>query len=232
LQLKYPDAQYKGFAKGENSLNSTKISTPLMGVNLIATVDGFEIREQNFRERRPGAPAGATVDGSVEDGCVQEGQHRVLRFNFYTTNIGDTPFVIGNPRDRPDIFEPSAVHPESGYIMRDKFNEYTLKNGRDIEFKGHKRPFCLVGGAPFNCPRNQGIRANGGEDGYRSDLACQFIVIDGIPDGEYTFEGITNAPSVRAAKEKTGKIVFEEENYDDNTVTVRLRIEGGQVHRI
>jgi hypothetical protein len=63
-------------------------------------------------------------------------------------------------------------------------------------------------------------------------LACQFIVIDRIPDGEYTFEATTNATSVRAAKEKTGKIIFEEDNYDDNTVTVSLRIDGNRVRQI
>jgi hypothetical protein len=202
-----------------------------MGVNLIARASGFEIWEEDFRRRRPGVPVGATIDGSVEDGCIEEGQHKVLRFNLACINIGDRPLEIGNPRDRPDIFEPSAVHPESGYIMKDKFNLYTLKNGRDIELKGHKRPFCLIGGAPFTC-RNQGIAANGGRDLYTNDLACQFIVIDGIPDGEYTFEAVTNATSVRAAKEKTYKIVFEEDNYDDNTVTARLRINGDLVEII
>jgi Lysyl oxidase len=202
-----------------------------MGVNLTAGVDGFEIWEEDFHRRGPGAPAGATLDGSVEDGCIQEGRHKVLRFNLYCINVGDKDLVIGNPRDRPDMFEPSAVHRQSGYIMKDKFNVYTLKNGRDIELKGHKRPFCLIGGAPFTC-RNQGIRANGGEDQYSNDLACQFIVIDGIPDGEYTFEAVTNATSVQAAKEKVGKIVFEEDDYDDNTVTIRLRINGRRVQRI
>jgi hypothetical protein len=216
---------------GEKSLNATVIWVIVMGVNLIPQVDGFEIWDENFSRQHPGAPTGATVDGSVEDGCIREGQHRVLRFNLYCINIGDKPLVIGNPQDRLDLFEPSAVHPESGYIMKDKFNVYTLRNGRDIELKGYKRPWCLIGGAPFHC-RNQGIPANGGEDQYPNGLACQFIVIGRIPDGDYTFEAITNATSVRAAKEKTGKIIFEEYNYDDNSVTVSLRIEGNRVRPI
>jgi lysyl oxidase len=195
-----------------------------MGVNLVPSVDGFEIWEEDFRKRGPGAPAGSTIDGSVEDGCVQEGIHKVLRFTLNCKNIGDKPFVIGNPADRTDIFERSTVH-RSGWIMRDDFNIYTLKGDKNLEYHGSKRPWCLVGGAPFTC-QNQGIAARGGIDRYTSDLACQFIVIDGIADGEYTLEAITNATSVHAAKNYPGKILFEEDNYDDNTISLRLRING------
>jgi hypothetical protein len=198
-----------------------------MGVNLVPSADGFEIWEEDFRPRRPDAPVGATIDGSVEDGCVQEGQHKVLRFNFYCVNIGDRPFVIGNPADRLDIFERSTVH-SSGWIMKDKFNKYTLKDDNGIEYHGSKRPWCLIGGAPFTC-QNQGIAANGGRDIYSNDLACQFIVIDDIQDGEYTFEATTNDPSVLAAKKNKGRILFEEDNYNDNTVSLHLKIDGDMV---
>jgi hypothetical protein len=194
-----------------------------MGVNLVPSVSGFELWWEDFRKMGPGAPPGSTTDGSVEDGCVQEGQHRTLRFNLNCKNIGDQPLVIGNPADRNDIFEPSVTH---GWIMKYDFNVYTLKGDKGTEFKGAKRPFCLVGGAPFRCPDNQGIAARGGLDRYTSELACQFIVIDGITDGEYTVEAITNATSVFAAKEKTGKVLFEEDNYDDNIITRRLKIDG------
>jgi hypothetical protein len=196
-----------------------------MAINLVASTSGFEIWEEDFRQRLPGAPAGATIDGSVEDGCIQEGQHKVLRFNLFCTNMGNTAFVIGKPENRPDIFEKSTVH---GWIMKDKFNTYTLKGNTGIEYHGSKRPWCLIGGTGFTCG-NQGIAANGGRDIYSNDLACQFIVIDDIQDGEYTFEAITNAQSVLAAKKKDGKILFEEDNYDDNTITVRLRIDGDMV---
>jgi hypothetical protein len=192
-----------------------------MGVNLIPSVDGFEIWEEDFRKRGPDVPPGSTIDGSVEDGCVQEGLHKVLRFNLFCKNIGDKDFVIGRPEERPDIYEQSEVH---GWIMKDKFNIYTLKGVKGIEYYGSKRPWCLIGGRGFTC-EYQGIAANGGRDAYTSDLACQFILIDSIENGEYTFDAITNATSVRASKENTGKILFEEDNYDDNTITVRLRID-------
>jgi hypothetical protein len=200
-----------------------------MGVNLIAEIDGFEVYEENFHKRGPGAPPGSTVDGSVEDGCISEGTHRVLRFNLHCKNIGDKPLVIGNPASRPDIFEPSTVH-RSGYIMKDKFNVYTLKNDHGLKMEGFKRPFCLESGPPFTC-QNQGIAPNA-TDHYTSDLACQFIMIDNLSDGDYTIEATTNATSVLAAKEKANKILFEEDNYDDNTVRVKLHLEGDNVNPI
>lgn len=200
-----------------------------MGVNLVPTVSGFELWWEDFRKMGTGAPPGSTTDGSVEDGCVQEGEHRTLRFNLNCKNIGDQPLVIGNPAERTDIFERSVAH---GWIMKDDFNVYTLKGDNGSEFRGAKRPFCLVGGAPFRCPDYQGIAARGGLDRYRSELACQFIVIDGITDGNYTFEAITNATSVLGAKKKIGKVLFEENNYEDNSITLRLNIDGEDVHRI
>jgi hypothetical protein len=212
----------------EKILKFYKNMDNVMGVNLTAKVYGFEIWEQDFRKRGPGAPPGSTIDGSVEDGCVQEGPHKVLRFSLNCRNIGDKDFVIGRPEERPDIFEKSEFH---GWIMKDKFNTHTLKGDNGVEYRGSKRPWCLYGGRGFSCDY-QGIAAKGGLDRYMSDLACQFVLIDGIADGEYTFEAVTNATSVRAAKEKAGKIVFEEDNYDDNTVTVRLRIDGDLVEPI
>lgn len=192
-----------------------------MGVNLIPLVSGFDIYEQNFHKRNAEAPPGSTLDGSVEDGCIIEGPHKVLRFTLRCKNIGDQPLVIGNPALRQDIFERSTVH-QSGWIMKDKFNSYVLRNDNgSIKIYGHKRPFCLYGGPGFTC-QNQGIAPNT-LDIYGSDLACQFIVIDGLCDGEYVFEATTNATSVQAAKNNQ-PVLFEEDNYDDNTISVRLHI--------
>jgi hypothetical protein len=195
-----------------------------MGVNLVPEIDGFQIRKQNFHRDVPDAPLGSVTDGSIEDGCITEGQHRVLRFNLHCKNIGDKPLKIGNPADRPDIFERSEIH---GFIMKDNFNVYTLKNNNGVEVKGFKRPFCLESGVDFTCD-NQGIGVNE-DDHYTSNLPCQFVILDDFPDGECTLEATTNATSVMAAKDKNGKILFEEDNYDDNTVKVNLRIHGNIV---
>jgi hypothetical protein len=67
---------------------------------------------------------------------------------------------------------------------------------------------------------------------YGAGLPCQFIIIDDIPDGEYTLEATANAPSVQAAKTGSGKVIIEEDNYDDNTTRVQLRITGDSVTQL
>ena len=45
-----------------------------------------------------------------------------------------------------------------------------------------------------------------------------------LPDGDYTLEATANVPAVEAVKTGKGTVTIEEDNYDDNTVKVRLRI--------
>jgi Lysyl oxidase len=79
---------------------------------------------------------------------------------------------------------------------------------------------------------DQGILAGGKkEDTYELAMPCQFVVIDDLADGEYILEATINAPSVDAVKNKYKyKVIFEEDNYDDDTVAVRLRIKGDDVN--
>ena len=63
-------------------------------------------------------------------------------------------------------------------------------------------------------------------------MACQFVVIDSIPDGEYILEATVNAPSVEAVKNYSKDIFIEEDNYDNNSVSVRLQIKGDNVTEI
>jgi hypothetical protein len=143
-----------------------------------------------------------------------------LLFNFYCQNQGDEDLIIGDPASRQDIFERSTVH-ASGWITKEKFNIYSLKDDSDTEVAwGFKRTWCLQDNTPkFNC-NYQGISA-GSYDTYSTDLACQFVRLDGVSDGDYTLVGTTNACRI-----------FDEDNYDDNTISVRLRIRGRIVRRI
>jgi lysyl oxidase len=193
-----------------------------MGVNLVPKLDGFHIETTDFTRGKD--------DGSVEYGCIPEGNHTVLRFNLHCHNIGDTDLVVGNPASRPDIFEPGPKG-EFPWVFKEKFNTCSIKNNSGVVLTGYKRAFCLEDedGIKFNC-ENQGISA-GNHDTYPRDLPCQFVVIDKLlddggklPDGQYTFEATTNAPSVIAVKEHIGKVLFEEDNYDDNTVSLNLTI--------
>lgn len=195
-----------------------------MGVNLIGKLNGFVITTENFKTIEEGG------DGSVNLGCVNKGEHRVLRFNMITYNIGDKDWIIGSPKDRLDIFEPSTVFKEVGFQFRKPpFFVYNLRNDdHSVNIYGYKIPYCFEG-LDQGCGY-QGIKAHGGEDTYGVENPCQFVVIDNIPDGEYILEATVNAPSVEAAKTGKGKIIFEEDNYDDNVVNVRIKIEKDQIN--
>ncbi len=154
-----------------------------------------------------------------------------MRFDLQLLNIGDKDLVIGDPSNRPDLFEPEPLL--GGWKFKEKFYTWQLKNDTGIEKHGYKVAFCLmdfVHPEIYNCG-NQGV-AVGGHDEYHADLPCQFIEIDGIPDGEYVFEATANSYSVKAAKTGKGNVLIEEDNYDDNTVTVQTRIKGDKVEII
>jgi hypothetical protein len=189
-----------------------------MGINLVPELTDFGIRTLYFRRRDSSGPAATTrpiiSNGSVEEGCISEGEHRILSFTTTVTNRGDEPLIIGNPANRLDIYEP-APHMPGGWIMKEKFYEYSLKDSTGAEIsKGFKRAWCIQDHSTFTCT-NQGISV-GDHDEYSIDQNCQFVVIDKeISDGQYTLEAVINPSRV-----------FKEENYDDNKVTQRIRIEG------
>jgi hypothetical protein len=190
-----------------------------MGANLVTIVRNFAISVENFGQN----------SHDVQDGCVTPGQHRVMRFDFLSHNVGDADVVVGAPADRPDLFVWSAAH--GHYHLRD-FNEFKLFNpvGQQVQI-GHKQAFCLIDierlhpnarpDAQFtDCNTNQGISA-GWADLYNSSLPCQYIVIDGVPDGDYTLQSTTNSQRV-----------VPEDCYSDNTMWTGLRIQGNSVTEI
>jgi len=190
-----------------------------MGVNLVPTVSNFQIVSENFDDDNE----------SVKLGCAPPGQHRIMRFDLYCNNRGNEDLVIGNPADHPEIFERSDVF---GWQFKDKFYTYNLKNDSGVVKEGYKVAFCLLGGKdkdgrPFDCDY-QGIEA-GKRDLYSAGLPCQFIIIDDLANGDYTLETTANAPSVKAVKTGKGNIIIEEDDYDDNTIEVQLRINGDTV---
>jgi hypothetical protein len=196
-----------------------------MGVNLVPKVDDYTLLDREFVTREHKTSNRQVADGSVEDGCISEGRHSVLRFDFYCSNIGDKDLVIGDPASRPDLYKQEGGR----WIMKDKFNVFSLKNNDGTRFEGYKVVFCIEDDSgDFDCSY-QGIKA-GNFDIYEKHLPCNFIVVDGIKDGDYKFEATTNAVSVRAAREDIMPIPIEEDNYDDNTITVNLRIKEGHVN--
>ena len=190
-----------------------------MGVNLVTRVRNFSIQNRTF----------SASDHDVQDGCVTPGSHKLLRFDFLSYNAGNADLVIGSPAARPDLFVWSAGH--GHYHLKD-FNEFLLFNASGaLATTGFKQAFCAIDierisptaspTARFDdCNSDQGISA-GWADVYSSFLACQFIVLDGVPNGDYTLQSTTNA------QHKVG-----EDCFGDNTIWTGLRLSGNTVQLI
>ncbi|QSW98860.1 lysyl oxidase family protein [Haloterrigena alkaliphila] len=179
------------------------------GVNFVPGVREFSVSTEVFDES----------SSDVEDGFVTPGEHRLLRFDMIIYNVGDEDAELGRPENRPDLFEYSESH---GHAHLKGFNNYVLLD-ESGERTGavRKQTFCLRdlyqtrssanSSAQFDC-EYQGISA-GWADEYDSSLPGQYIVIDGLPDGEYTLQATTNAAGT-----------IDETCDDDNTVRVDLSI--------
>ena len=190
-----------------------------MGVNLIPIVRDFSIHTETFDPS----------SHDIADGCITAGTHRVMRFDFLTWNKGDTDLDVGNPADHPDWFVLSQSH---GHYHLIDFNQFRLFDAAgNPTAVGAKQAFCLEDSerressasttARFNdCNTNQGVSA-GWADLYYKTLPCQYVVIDGLPDGDYTLLSTTNA-----------KKLFPEDTYDDNTICTGLHIAGNTVSEI
>lgn len=179
------------------------------GVNFVPAVDNFNVSTEVFDE--------SSLD--VEDGFVTPGEHRLLRFDMVIYNVGDADAELGRPENRPDLFEYSESH-EHAHLKG--FNNYVLFD-ESGERTGsiRKQTFCLrdqyqtrstARSDPwFDC-EYQGISA-GWADEYDASLPGQYIVIDDLPDGEYTLQATTNAAGT-----------VDETCDGDNTVRVDLSI--------
>jgi hypothetical protein len=191
----------------------------MMGVNLITRVRSFAISTQTF----------IANDHDVQDGCVTPGSHKIMRFDFLSYNAGNSDLVVGSPAARPDLFVWSAGH--GHYHLRD-FNEFLLFNATGgLATIGYKQAFCAIDierigpNASANprfadCSTDQGI-SSGWADVYNSGLPCQYIVIDSVPNGDYTLQSTTNA-----------KHVVGEDCFGDNTEWTGLRIANNIVSEI
>jgi len=163
---------------------------------------------------------------AVLDDCVGEGAHRLLRLDVLCHNDGDADLVVGAPSARPDLFQWSAS--DGRYYLRDFVHLRLVDGSGATVATGKKRSFCLIdvervdawgrGAAQFtDCNVAQGISA-GWADVYPARLPCQFLVIDGVGDGEYLLEVTIDAQRLVADAPAAG-----------TRVAVRLRLDGDVV---
>jgi hypothetical protein len=213
-----------------------------MGVNLVPGIpaESFRVvRDKVFSKNEP------HDDHDLEDNCVVEGvKYRLLKFDFICFNLGDTDFVAGSPKSRPDLFTLSKGH---GHYHLKEFNTYKLldSDGKNA-IPSLKQAFCIKDmfhldadtavGRFTHCRSDtdiQGISA-GWADVYISTIACQYIILTGVlsrngekqdidvPDGEYILDVETNP--VHEEGPFKDRRYFEEDNYKDNKMQVRLKI--------
>ena len=165
---------------------------------------------------------------SVEEGNIDAGLRRLVRFTVMTPNIGNADIYVGDPNEHvaagDGLFELATCHHH--YHFR-HYALYQLIDPRTGKiWKAAKKGFCMLdtdpnpasyGGVPpgpgkyHSCgavgiPGNQGVTA-GWADTYRFYLAGQFFVLDGgdgqdpVPPGEYVIRITVNPPFVPAKGE-------------------------------
>ena len=130
----------------------------------------------------------------VAEGCINGyGAREIIRFTTHIKNIGNEDYYIGSPpantTTSTDQWEYDQCHEHWHY---EGYGEYLLfdDNGSEIPI-GFKNGFCVLdlecsdgGTAKYTCS-NQGISKQCG-DYYSRNLACQWIDVTDVPDGDYT----------------------------------------------
>jgi hypothetical protein len=196
-----------------------------MGVNLVPEInlDSMIILEREFiKFGSPPTSPRQVADGSVEDGCISYGLHKILKFDMYCKNIGDEELVIGS-RSNDTLFKDSIVH---GRIFKYPFFRYALLGESGKQYVTLKHPFCLTDDRG-DCD-DQRIAPNR-MDAYTRDHQCQFVCIDGIGSGNFVLEATLNYFTLKVIKEEQYGFIIKEDNYDDNTTKVSVNINGDTI---
>ncbi len=133
---------------------------------------------------------------ALDEACVDgPGDRRLLRFDTWTPNVGETDLVVGSPEVNPELFEYAACHDHFHFL---DFANYRLLDGKgEVAATGHKQSFALIdfeqyfpdaGPGQYPLPDGtQGITA-GWADIYGAYLDCQWVDITGVEPGDYTLE--------------------------------------------
>ena len=173
----------------------------------------------------------APDDCLINEGCVQgPGDRKVIRFGTRIANIGTEDLRLGTPREGGDFWHFDACHSHFHFEAYAAYDIFDVASNRLLEI-GSKNGFCVMdtgvhdpnlapnGCAGYNCG-DQGISA-GCQDTYGPGLQCQWIDVTGLPDGVYDLIVTTNPERE-----------IPELSFSNNSVTVRVRLEGETVTRL
>ena len=159
-------------------------------------------------------------DCAVVEGCIPStGTRKLLRFAIGFCNIGKGDLLLGNPLNRPELYQYSPCH---GHFHLKGLASYALYNSNGaLVRRGQKQAFCLLDSVKYlsNAGPSKGYTCDhqgltrGWEDVYYRNLDCQWLDITGVPAGNYTLR----------VKVNPAKIV-PEINYANNAVAIPVTI--------
>lgn len=153
--------------------------------------------------RAPRLDATIPISGTCvlhpDENCVGgPGIRKLLRFDVLVHNRGTEDLVVGNPRERSDLFVYSACHRH--YHFRDAALYELLDASGTVVKTGRKQGFCIEdtlpsddGPAPprrYDCT-SQGVQV-GWADWYPAVLDCQWIDVTDVPPGDYVLRVFWN----------------------------------------
>jgi hypothetical protein len=184
-----PDVQS---VRDRNTVNTALL--PDLTVDARATQQNWLVRVEDF-------PANFC---SVQEGGVNAGTHRVLRFTVTTPNIGKGDVFVGSPlahmdpngdgdlSDQDGLFEFASCH---GHFHFQHYATYKLLDETGKVWKAAKRGFCMLDTDPYNVGTGDGTWSyrncgstthdgfqgvsDGWADTYTFKLGGQYFVLDG-----------------------------------------------------
>ena len=174
--------------------------------------------------RAPSLDATVPVSGACvlhpDENCVGgPGIRKLLRFDVLVHNRGDEDLVVGNPKERPDLFVFSTCHRH--YHFRGAARYELLDGAGTLVKTGRKQGFCIEDTIPstretaspkrYDCG-NQGVQV-GWADFYPSVLDCQWIDVTDVPPGDYQLHVFWNPDHL-----------MPETRLDNNEATVPVTI--------